>query len=149
VVLTSIRQKVEASRSGACPTSICQMPSGWAVLSDYQFLRGYSLLLPDPVVPDLNALDEKRRSRFLLDMSIIGDALLEVVHGYLINYEILGNAERALHAHVFPRFATEPDEKRSGPVWFYSRQFRESMNFEPERDHELKRELAQSIQRRL
>ena len=31
------------------------MPSGWAVLGDTQILPGYSLLLPDLVVPDLNA----------------------------------------------------------------------------------------------
>jgi hypothetical protein len=31
------------------------MPSGWAVLCEVQFLRGYSLLLPDLVVPDFKA----------------------------------------------------------------------------------------------
>ena len=55
---TLIHQRVEAVRSGTNPTVICRMPFGGAVLCDGQFLRGYSLLLPDPVVPDLNALDK-------------------------------------------------------------------------------------------
>jgi hypothetical protein len=59
------------------------------------------------------------RTTFLQDMNILGDALLEVTGAARINYEILGNREAALHAHVFPRFATEPEEKRCKPVWFY------------------------------
>ena len=54
------------------------MGSGWAVLGDQQFPPGYALLLPDPVVPSLNALPPAARARFLLDMSVLGDALLEV-----------------------------------------------------------------------
>ena len=95
------------------------MSSGWAVIGDVQFLRGYCLLLPDPVVPSLNDLAPPARTRFLLDMSRIGDSLLRVTGAYRVNYEILGNAEPELHAHVFPRFRDEPDALRSRPAWFY------------------------------
>jgi hypothetical protein len=74
-MVTLIHQRVEAARAGTNPTVICRMPSGWAVLGDAQFLRGYSLLLADPVVADLNSLDEERRRLFLRDMAILGDAL--------------------------------------------------------------------------
>jgi len=40
-------------------------------------------------------------------------------HGKRINYEILGNSEPELHAHVFPRYATESPELRRLPAWFY------------------------------
>jgi len=36
-----------------------------------------------------------------------------------INYEMLGNLEPALHAHVFPRFNHEEAELKTSPVWFY------------------------------
>ena len=88
---TLIHQRVAAARAGTNPTVICQMPSGWVVLCDVQFLRGYSILLPDPVVPDLNSLDREQRAQYLLDMVTIGDALLEVTGAFRINYEILGN----------------------------------------------------------
>lgn len=116
---TLIHRRVEDSRQGLNPTVICRVQSGWIVLGDVQFLPGYSLLLPDPVVPDLNALTMEGRIAFLQDMTILGDALLEITGAARINYEILGNREAALHAHVFPRFSTEPEEKRRKPVWFY------------------------------
>jgi len=36
-----------------------------------------------------------------------------------INYEILGNLEPALRAHVVPRFTDEAEELRTKPIWFY------------------------------
>jgi diadenosine tetraphosphate (Ap4A) HIT family hydrolase len=145
---TLIHQRVEAARVGTNATVICRMPSGWAVLGDTQFLRGYSLLLADPVVPDLNSLDEERRRLFLRDMAILGDALLETTDAFRINYEILGNANPALHAHVFPRYQTEPEELRRGLAWSYEQAFRQSIPFDANRDKELMERLAAAIQRR-
>lgn len=51
--------------------------------------------------------------------AVIGDALLDVTKAHRINYEILGNSEPELHAHIFPRYEDEPEEKRRMPVWFY------------------------------
>lgn len=100
------------------PRIIRRLESGWAVLSVYQGFRGYSMLLPDPVVPSLNALTADQRQIFLNDMGRLGDALLEVTHASRINYEILGNAEPALHAHLIPRYHHEPISLRCRPAWF-------------------------------
>lgn len=142
---TIVHQRVEAAHAGTNPTVICRMPSGWAVLCDAQFLPGYALLLSDPVVPNLNALDKAQRQQFLYDMSIIGDALLEVTDSHLINYEILGNTDPALHAHVLPRYRHEPDERRAMPVWLYDREFRGSRPFDLVRDKPLMEQLAAAI----
>jgi diadenosine tetraphosphate (Ap4A) HIT family hydrolase len=114
-----IADRVELARRGANDTVICRLPSGWAVLGDVQFLPGYCLLLADPVVPSLNHLDGARRAAFLADMARLGDAVLQVTSAERINYEILGNSEPELHAHVFPRYAAEPPELRRMPAWFY------------------------------
>lgn len=113
------------------------------MLGDVQFLCGYSLLLPDPVVPDLNALKSNQRDRFLQDMAMLGDVLLAVTRANRINYEILGNSEAALHAHVFPRYATEPEELRRKPVWFYD--WDNAPKFNLERDRPLMIEIAETI----
>lgn len=84
-----------------------------------QFVHGYLLLLPDPVVPDLNALTPEGRSRFLLDMSHLGDALLRTTSPVRINYAIFGNLEPALHAHVIPRYRNEPAHLRTAHPWTY------------------------------
>jgi diadenosine tetraphosphate (Ap4A) HIT family hydrolase len=78
------------------------------VFGHQQFVQGYLLLLPDPVVPDLNSLTPERRSQFLLDMSHLGDALIRTTAPLRINYAIYGNLEPALHAHVIPRYRHEP-----------------------------------------
>jgi diadenosine tetraphosphate (Ap4A) HIT family hydrolase len=116
---TLIHRQVAAAQENKNPAVIGRVRSGWVVLGDCQFIRGYSLLLPDPVVPSLNDLGALQRVEFLLDMAALGDALLTVTDAYRINHEILGNGEPALHAHVFPRRMSEPDDARVRPVWLY------------------------------
>jgi diadenosine tetraphosphate (Ap4A) HIT family hydrolase len=114
-----IADSVAAARAGTNPSVIARLPSGWAVIGDVQFLPGYCLLLGDPVVPSLNDLSCQARAQFLEDMVRIGDAILKSTDSFRINYEILGNSEPELHAHVIPRYATEPPERRRLPAWFY------------------------------
>lgn len=145
-----IEQRVAEAHKGQNPSVLCQMPSGWAVIGDQQFISGYSLLLADPVVPDLNTLTEVVRTRFLNDMALIGDALMEVTEAYRINYEILGNTEPALHAHIFPRYLSEPEGPRAVPVWMgYSKEEYASRPFDLARDQALKEAIAAAIKSRL
>ena len=115
------------------------------MLGDAQFFSGYSLLLPDPVVPDLNALGPNERRQYLYDATIIGDAILEVTDAYRINYEILGNLDPALHTHIFPRYRHEPESYQKGPVYYYPREQRASRPFDPARDRDLIQQLADAI----
>lgn len=117
--MTAIHQQVEAARRGELARVIKKMKSGWAVVGDPQITRGYCLLLPDPVVPHLNALSGEARDQFLRDMASLGDAVLAITGAERINYEILGNVEPALHAHVIPRHASEDPELRKKPVWLH------------------------------
>jgi len=116
---TAIHRRVTALRAGADPTVIARLPSGWAVFGERQFLYGYALLLPDPVVPDLNALDIATREQFLADMARLGQALLEETRALRINYAIFGNLEPALHAHVVPRYREEPPALATAHPWAY------------------------------
>lgn len=36
-----------------------------------------------------------------------------------MNYEILGNTDAYLHAHLFPRYEWEPPEHIGRPAWLY------------------------------
>jgi diadenosine tetraphosphate (Ap4A) HIT family hydrolase len=116
---TAIHRLVDACRAGSCVALITRMPSGWAILGERQVLRGYSLLLPDPVVPDLNALDPAARDRFLCDLGRLGQAILSATGALRVNYAIFGNLEPALHAHVHPRYADEPEKFRTANPWGY------------------------------
>jgi diadenosine tetraphosphate (Ap4A) HIT family hydrolase len=116
---TAIHRRVIDARAGRDPTVLGRCASGWAVFGHQQFVQGYLLLLPDPVVPDLNALTPERRSHFLLDMSRLGDALVRTTAPVRINYAIFGNVEPALHAHVIPRYRNEPEHMQTQHPWAY------------------------------
>jgi diadenosine tetraphosphate (Ap4A) HIT family hydrolase len=114
---TTIHRMVERCRAADYPAAVARLRSGWAVMGERQVLIGYCLLLPDPVVPHLNALGSDARAQFLSDMALVGDALLAVTAALRINYAIFGNVDPALHAHVFPRHATEPESTRTAQPW--------------------------------
>ena len=117
--MTAIHRDVAAARAGREPRVLARLASGWAVFGAQQFVRGYLLLLPDPVVPQLNSLEGVARVQFLADMARLGDALLAVTAAARINYAIFGNVEPALHAHVIPRYADEPAGLRTAQPWAY------------------------------
>ena len=142
---TLIHRRVEAARCGKHPSLVARLPSGWAVLGDKQVLKGYCLLLPDPVVPHLNALTGADRLQFLGDMAKLGDAILHVTGAVRINYEMLGNLEPALHAHVVPRHFNEPAELATRPFWFYD--WDKSPDFDPKSDAALIESLRQELAR--
>ncbi|HXQ30620.1 MAG TPA: hypothetical protein VN790_01470 [Steroidobacteraceae bacterium] len=116
---TVIHRRVAALRAGNEPTYIARLASGWVVLGDPQVIPGYSLLLPDPVVPQLNSLDAPGRTAFLADMARVGDVLLAATATTRINYAIFGNLEPALHAHIFPRRHDEPTALATAQPWAY------------------------------
>lgn len=116
---TLIHRMVEACRAGQEPAVIARLACGWAVLGQRQVLRGYCLLLPDPVVPHLNALGAPERDRFMADLGRLGDAVLATTGALRINYAIFGNLEPALHAHLHPRYADEPAAMRTNNPFAY------------------------------
>ncbi len=145
----AIPKSIATARAGTNPTVICQVPSGWAVMCDMQYLRGYTILLADPVVASINDLDRLQRAEFLNDMTLIGDTLLEVTDAYRINYCILGNTDSYLHAHIIPRFLSEPEEFRKQLPWSYPKNLLDAAAFDFERDQELMGQIAVAIQKRL
>ena len=146
-LVTEIHRRVDAARRNLNPRVIDRMPSGWAVMGEAQFLPGYCLLLPDPVVPTLNDLDRPARAQFLLDMTRLGDAVISVCQPLRINYEMLGNLEPALHAHVIPRYAHEPPDLRTKAVWLYPPEYwtNPAHIWDAARHADLMRDLRQAI----
>lgn len=146
---TLIHKRVDMARNGVNDTVICRMKSGWAVLGDDQRLRGYSLLLHDPVVDNLNVLPANDREQFLNDMSIIGDALISVLSPFIVNYSILGNSDRALHAHIHPRYEDEEPDKRRTIPFIYHLLKMPQVPFLYERDKVLIEKLRVEIEKRM
>jgi diadenosine tetraphosphate (Ap4A) HIT family hydrolase len=108
---------VENAQKGTHALAVCRTHTGWVVLGEKQVTHGYCLLLPDPVVPTLNALEPHTRMTFLYEMSMVGDVLLRLTGAVRVNYAIFGNLEPALHAHIVPRYSDEPSERRTQQPW--------------------------------
>jgi diadenosine tetraphosphate (Ap4A) HIT family hydrolase len=107
---------------------MARMRSGFAVIGDTQHLPGYSLLLADDLEADhLTDLPWSRRRDFLLDLSLLGEAVFAVTReqgAHRINYEVLGNSWPHLHGHVHVRYAWEPPDMIGDPVWRYPKELR-------------------------
>lgn len=134
---------------GTNSTVLHRMDAGFAVIGDVQFLPGYCLLISDdPTADRLADLPRATRLAFLADMDTLGAAVQRVCADRdpafrRVNYEILGNSDAFLHAHIWPRYDWEPAEFRSGPVWGYpSHRWRTPL--EPEHD-DLRRALTEAL----
>ena len=118
----AIDNRVARIRAGDDPQLLTRMPSGFAILGKYQpeAVKGACMLLPDPVVASPNDLDFAQRMSFFSDLTLLGDAVLEVTGAERINYLVLCNQVPELHGHCIPRFAREePDKRLLGPFEAY------------------------------
>jgi diadenosine tetraphosphate (Ap4A) HIT family hydrolase len=143
-VSTAIHRLVERCRAGDLGV-IARLESGWAMMGERQVLPGYCLLLPDPVVPHLNALTPPDRDRFMADLGRLGQAVLEATGALRVNYAIFGNLEPALHAHVHPRYADEPEAMRAQNPWGYD--WSQAPLYDVAQHGELQRRIAQLLHR--
>ncbi len=145
--MRTITEQVEACRRGEHPRLVCRMASGWLVMAPSQRLRGYCILLADPIVPTLNHLSGGARAQFLADMGAAGDAVASVVKPLRLNYEMLGNLDPTLHAHVVPRHADEPESLRTKAIWLYPPEQWDAPEhaFSEAKHGELRRSIAQAL----
>ncbi len=101
------RDRLGSAERGDNPLVLARVRSGFVVLGDTQFLPGYCLLLRSPRVTHLSDLGPTERREFLFEMSLIGEAVERVCRPRglrRVNYEIAGNSDPFVHAHVIPRY---------------------------------------------
>lgn len=136
--------RIASAINGTNPMIMKKMTGGYAVFGDVQFLPGYSVLLPKRNVSSLNELNIEERTLFLRDMSILGDAILTVCKPERVNYDILGNTDNFLHAHVFPRYSTEAPEKLKKPVWLYDSSYwsDSKYHYDPKQHDDIRNEIT-------
>jgi diadenosine tetraphosphate (Ap4A) HIT family hydrolase len=143
----TVVEGVAQARTGTHPGLVCQVPSGWVVLADMQYLSGYCILLADPIAGSLNDVDGKTRAQFLADMAKVGDALLRVTGAVRINYAVMGNSDPYLHAHIVPRYASEPPQYLHNHPWSYPQQVISGRGLDADGTSSLIEELKNAIAR--
>ena len=139
--------RIGSCERGENPTLLVKMKSGFAVIGDHQFLPGYCLLLGSPKVPSLNELPMEARKQYLIDMTLIGDAIIQACNPLRINYSTLMNSDHYLHTHIEARYEWEPDEYKSKPTCFYPREqrFGHEYEYSEQQYGELKSRITEAL----
>lgn len=139
--------RIGSCERGENPTLMVKMKSGFAVIGDNQFLPGYCVLLGYPKVKSLNDLSLSERSQYLIDMTLIGDAIIKTCNPLRINYQTLMNLDHYLHTHIEARYDWEPDEYKCRPSYFYSkeRRYQPQYEYSEEKFGDLKKKITENL----
>lgn len=108
---------------------VAELDTGYVVLGDFQFFKGYTLFLSKRHVPELHQLERMEKERFLIEMSQVGESVFRCFQPRKLNYECLGNAEPHLHWHFFPRHADDPSPGTSS--WKVDKALRNDERYRP------------------
>jgi diadenosine tetraphosphate (Ap4A) HIT family hydrolase len=121
------------------------MPSGYAVMGDFQFYPGYTIFLSKIHAIELHNLDKAQRLLFLEDMAKVAEAVYSAFNPIKLNYELLGNLDSHMHWHIFPRYADDPDPKNPISIIPPSVRNANSTRPSPERLEEMKSKLKKAL----
>ena len=141
--------RIASCITGDNPTMIVKMRSGFAVLADNQFLPGYCILLRYPRVESLSELTMEERAEYLLDTTLIGDAITAVCNPRVVNYSTLMNRDNYLHTHIEARYDWEPENHKYRPSWTYpeSERYTKEYEFNIDKHGALQQKLKKELER--
>lgn len=110
-----ICKRIELIKAGKNKFFVKELKSGYVVLGDHQFYKGYTLLLSKTHTDELHKLKSCERSQFLEDMALVSEVVYKAFKPKKLNYELLGNTDSHLHWHIVPRYKDDP--KPDVPIW--------------------------------
>lgn len=124
-----ICKRISQIKNGTNPYFVTELETGFVVLGDYQFYKGYTLFLCKKHVNEIHQLKNDFKIKFLSEMSIVAEAVFNAFKPRKLNYELLGNRDPHLHWHIFPRYFDDP--KPNEPTWYLDKNLRCSEGTKP------------------
>jgi diadenosine tetraphosphate (Ap4A) HIT family hydrolase len=98
------------------PLLISPLQVSTAILSRDQFFLGYTLLIYNEHITDLEQLSEENRIKYSGDMMRVAKAIDKAFGPDKMSYELLGEKESHLQWHVIPRRKSDSLEI-DRPIW--------------------------------
>jgi diadenosine tetraphosphate (Ap4A) HIT family hydrolase len=140
-----ICERIEQIKKNKNPYFVCELETGYVVIGDHQFYKGYTVFLCKQHVSELHELDAETRNKFLSEMADVAAAVFRAFEPEKMNYELLGNTDRHLHWHLFPRRSTDPLAYTA--VWAVDKAIRSADNTVPNPNEleELKQKLKHEL----
>ena len=115
-----ICERIEMIKAGTNPWFVTELETGFVVIGDHQYFKGYTLFLFKEHITELHFIPYAKRIKYLEEMSLVYEAVYNAFKPDKMNAELLGNGDPHVHWHLFPRYKDDP--LRRGPVWWLSRE---------------------------
>ncbi len=140
-----ICERIQMIKEETNPYFVRELETGYVVIGDHQYFKGYTLFLCKEHETELFHLDKEFRNNYLAEMALVAEAVAMAFPNEKMNYELLGNGDTHLHWHLFPRRSGDTPGK--GPVWWLSWDVMNSDENCPGEDEleEMKEKLGQEL----
>lgn len=129
-----ICERIELIKQGKNPHFVKELETGYVVIGDGQYFKGYTLFLAKEHVTELHQMEYETKIKFLEEMSIVQEAVAKAFQAEKMNIELLGNGDAHVHWHLFPRKAGDMKgygHNGRGPVWWVPREEMSSEEYQP------------------
>ena len=129
-----ICDRIELIKQGKNPHFVKELETGYVVIGDGQYFKGYTLFLAKEHVTELHQMEYETKIKFLEEMSIVQEAVAKAFQAEKMNIELLGNGDAHVHWHLFPRKAGDMKgygHNGRGPVWWVPWEDMSSEEYQP------------------
>ena len=129
-----ICERIELIKQGRNPHFVKELETGYVVIGDGQYFKGYTLFLAKEHVTELHQMEYETKIKFLEEMSIVQEAVAKAFQAEKMNIELLGNGNAHVHWHLFPRKAGDMQgygHNGRGPVWWVPWEEMSSEEYQP------------------
>ena len=129
-----ICERIELIKQGKNPHFVKELETGYVVIGDGQYFKGYTLFLVKEHVTELHQMEYETKIKFLEEMSIVQEAVAKAFQAEKMNIELLGNGDAHVHWHLFPRKAGDMKgygHNGRGPVWWVPWEEMSSEEYQP------------------
>ena len=129
-----ICERIELIKQGKNPHFVKELETGYVVIGDGQYFKGYTLFLAKEHVTELHQMEYDTKIKFLEEMSIVQEAVAKAFQAEKMNIELLGNGDAHVHWHLFPRKAGDMKgygHNGRGPVWWVPWEEMSSEEYQP------------------
>ena len=129
-----ICERMELIKQGKNPHFVKELETGYVVIGDGQYFKGYTLFLAKEHVTELHQMEYETKIKFLEEMSIVQEAVAKAFQAEKMNIELLGNGDAHVHWHLFPRKAGDMKgygHNGRGPVWWVPWEEMSSEEYQP------------------
>ena len=83
-----ICDRIEMIKQSANPCFVKELETGYVVLGDHQYFKGYTLFLCKVHETELYNLEDKFKMKYLEEMSLVAKAVAKAFGAEKMNYEL-------------------------------------------------------------